>query len=103
MKQKDNIIIKNINFVEGKNSIVIENIKINKNQWINNYLDATKNKNVDLIVKLIGGSEGAAKKLVLEELKNKKNVVTANKALIAKYGDELAKIAKKNKVYLIER
>ena len=33
-------------------------------------------------------------------LKNKKHVVTANKALIAKYGDQLSKIAEKNKVNL---
>ena len=57
-------------------------------------------KNVDLIIELIGGSEGAAKKLVFSALKNKKHVVTANKALIAKYGDELSKIAEKNKVNL---
>ena len=50
--------------------------------------------------RLIGGSEGAAKKLVFNALKNKKHVVTANKALIAKYGDKLAEIAEKNKVNL---
>ena len=49
---------------------------------------------------LIGGAEGPAKKLVFEALKNKKHVVTANKALIAKYGDQLSKIAEKNKVNL---
>ena len=49
---------------------------------------------------MIGGSEGAAKKLVFSALKNKKNVVTANKALIAKYGDQLSKIAEDNKVNL---
>jgi len=49
---------------------------------------------------LIGGSDGPAKKLVFNALKNKKHVVTANKALIAKYGDQLAKIAEKNKVNL---
>ena len=32
--------------------------------------------------------------------KNKKHVVTANKALISKYGDQLSKIAEKNKVNL---
>ena len=47
---------------------------------------------------LIGGAEGIAKKLVFEALKNKKHVITANKALVAKYGDQLAKIAEKNKV-----
>ena len=57
-------------------------------------------KNVDLIVELIGGAEGPAKKLVFNALKNKKHVVTANKALIAKYGDQLSKIAEKNKVNL---
>ena len=45
-------------------------------------------------------AEGPAKKLVFNALKNKKHVVTANKALIAKYGDQLAKIAEKNKVNL---
>ena len=67
---------------------------------MNNYLDATKKENVDLIIELIGGAEGAAKKLVFNALKNKKHVVTANKALIAKYGNELSKIAEKNKVNL---
>ena len=67
---------------------------------MNNYLDATKSKEVDLIVELIGGAEGPAKKLVFNALKNKKHVVTANKALIAKYGDKLARIAEKNKVNL---
>ena len=63
-------------------------------------MDATKSENVDVIVELIGGSEGAAKNLVFKALKNKKHVVTANKALIAKYGDELSKIAEKNNVNL---
>ena len=53
-------------------------------------------KDVDLIIELIGGAEGPAKNLVFQALKNKKHVVTANKALIAKYGDQLAKIAEKN-------
>ena len=89
-----------IKYVSAKNKKRKRNIKINKNQWLNNYLDATKLKDVDLIVELIGGSEGAAKKLVFNALNNKKHVVTANKALIAKYGDQLAKIAEKNKVNL---
>mgnify|MGYP001444310378 FL=1 len=89
-----------IKYVSAKNKKRKRNIKIKKKQWLNNYLDATKNKDVDLIVELIGGSEGPAKKLVFNALKNKKHVVTANKALIAKYGDQLAKIAEKNKVNL---
>ena len=89
-----------ITYVSARNKIKKRKIRIKKNQWLNNYLDATKKKNVDLIVELIGGAEGAAKKLVFNALRNKKHVVTANKALISKYGDVLAKIAEKNKVNL---
>jgi homoserine dehydrogenase len=89
-----------ISYVSAKNKNKKRNIKIKKIQWLNNYLDATKHKDIDLIVELIGGSEGPAKKLVFEALKNKKHVVTANKALIAKYGNQLSKIAEKNNVNL---
>ena len=97
---KKNNCIPNIIFVSAKNRSKKRNIKINKKKWIKNYLDATKSKNVDIIVELIGGAEGAAKKLVFNALKNKKHVVTANKALIAKYGDKLSKIAEENNVNL---
>ena len=56
---------------------------------------------MDIIVELIGGADGPAKKLVFNALRNKKHVVTANKALISKYGDELAKIAEEKKIKLI--
>jgi len=99
LSQKNNC-IPNIVYVSAKNKNRKRGFNINKKQWLNNYLDATKLKNIDLIIELIGGSEGPAKKLVFSALKNKKHVVTANKALIAKYGDELSKIAEKNKVNL---
>ena len=89
-----------VKYVSAKNKNRKRNINIKKKQWLNNYLDATKYEDVDLIIELIGGAEGAAKKLVFNALKNKKHVVTANKALIAKYGDTLSKIAEKNKVNL---
>ena len=89
-----------VKYVSAKNKNKKRIIKIKKDQWLNNYLNATKIKDVDLIVELIGGAEGPAKKLVFNALKNKKHVVTANKGLIAKYGDQLSKIAEKNKVNL---
>ena len=89
-----------IKYVSAKNKNKKRKIKIKKNQWLYNYLDVTKLKDVDLIVELIGGAEGPAKKLVFSALNNRKHVVTANKALIAKYGDRLAKIAEKNSVNL---
>ena len=93
-------VIPNIIFVSAKNFKKKRSIKIPKSKWLSNYMDAATNKNVDIIVELIGGSEGAAKKIVFAALKNKKHVVTANKALISKYGDELSKIAETNKVNL---
>ena len=89
-----------IKYISAKNKNKKRNIKFKKDQWLDNYLDCTKLNDVDLVIELIGGSEGAAKKLVFNALKNKKHVVTANKALIAKYGDVLSQIAEKNKVNL---
>ena len=97
---KKNNCIPNVTYISAKNKKLNRGFKIDKSIWLDNYLDATKKKNVDLIVELIGGAEGPAKKLVFNALKNKKHVVTANKALIAKYGDSLSNIAEKNKVNL---
>jgi len=43
---------------------------------------------IDIIVELIGGY-GVAKELVLKAIANGKHVVTANKALLAKHGNEI--------------
>jgi len=89
-----------VKYVSAKNKQRNRGIKIHKRLWLKNYLEATRIKDIDLVIELIGGAEGPAKKLVFNALKNKKHVVTANKALIAKYGDQLAKIAEQNKVNL---
>ncbi|MBR7798585.1 homoserine dehydrogenase [Undibacterium fentianense] len=47
---------------------------------------------IDIVVELIGGNE-IAKDLVLKAIANGKHVVTANKALIAKHGNEVFKAA----------
>lgn len=48
---------------------------------------------IDIVVELIGGIH-PAKEYILEALKKGKNVVTANKALLAEYGKELFAVAK---------
>ena len=97
---KKNNAIPNILFVCAKNYKKKRNLKINKKIWISNYQKITKDKKIDIVIELIGGAEGPAKKLVFSALKNGKHVVTANKALIAKYGDQLSKIAESNRVNL---
>ena len=59
--------------------------------------DVVKDPNVDLVVETIGGME-PAKSLVLEAIANGKDVVTANKALIAVHGNELFEAAEKSGV-----
>ena len=93
-------VIPNVKYISSKNLNKKRKIKIPKTKWVKNSIDLTKYKDVDIIVELIGGADGIAKKLVFAALKNKIHVITANKSLIAKHGDRLAFIAEKNKVNL---
>jgi homoserine dehydrogenase len=52
---------------------------------------------IDIVVELIGGTT-VARELVLKAIANGKHVVTANKALIAEYGNEIFAAAEKAKV-----
>jgi len=62
-----------------------------KIKFYQNPLDLADDENVDVVVELIGGVD-VAKDLILKALKNSKKVVTANKALIATTGAEIAKV-----------
>ena len=105
IKNKKNIIKKNninfdIKYVSARNKNKKRKIKIPKKKWLKNYLHAAKLKDIDIVIELMGGSQGPAKKLVFEAIKNGKHVVTANKALISKHGDSLSLLAEKKKVNL---
>ena len=89
-----------IKYILAKNLSKKRKIKLPKSKWIKNPNVIFNSKDIDIVVELIGGADGMAKKIVFNSLKNKKHVITANKALIAKYGDQLAYIAQKNKVNL---
>ncbi len=56
-----------------------------------------KDKNIDIVIELIGGT-GIAKDLVLEAIRHGKHVVTANKALLATHGNEIFKAAQQRGV-----
>ncbi len=89
-----------IKYISAKKFNKKRKVKIPKAKWIKNAISLASKKDVDIIVELIGGSENVAKKIVFSALKKGKHVITANKALMAKYGDELAYIAEKNNVNL---
>ena len=68
--------------------------------WEDDPLSLADRDDIDLIVEVIGGSDGAAKTLIERALQNRKHVVTANKALIAKHGLYLAELAENKGVNL---
>ena len=62
--------------------------------------DVVNHPDVEVVLELIGGTS-IAKDLTEKALKNKKHVITANKALIAKHGNDLLKLAKDNSVSIL--
>ena len=53
--------------------------------------------NCDILIELIGEEKGLSFDLVKNALENNIHVITANKAMLSKYGNELFKIAERNK------
>ncbi|MDC0436966.1 homoserine dehydrogenase [Candidatus Pelagibacter sp.] len=86
--------------ISAKNINKKRKFKINKKIFYKNPLEIFKNKKIDVLFEVIGLSDGISKKLVETALKNKIHVITPNKALIAKHGDYLSKLAEDNRVNL---
>ena len=90
----------NIVAISAKNKNKKRRFKIDKKIFYSNPLNIFKEKKIDILFESIGQSDGISKKIVEYALKKKINVITPNKALISKHGDQLAKLAEKNKVNL---
>lgn len=75
-------------------------VDISKYIWEDEPLALAGREDVDAVLELIGGSEGSAYDLVKAALSNGKSVVTANKAMMAHHGYELAMLAETNGVSL---
>lgn len=60
-------------------------------------LQVVNNPEIEIVIELIGG-DGLAKDLVMQAIEQGKHVVTANKALIAKHGNEIFAAAQKKGV-----
>jgi homoserine dehydrogenase len=69
--------------------------------WFDDPVALAGSPDIDLFVELVGGSDGPAKAAVETALKAGKPVVTANKALIAEHGAELAALAESQGVPLL--
>ena len=86
--------------ISAKNINKKRQFPINKNIFYKNPIEIFSNEKIDVLFECVGLSDGISKKIVEIALKKKINVITPNKALIAKHGDSLSKLAEKNKVNL---
>ncbi|QJB70326.1 homoserine dehydrogenase [Parasphingorhabdus halotolerans] len=75
-------------------------VNLGKYQWIDDLGALATNPDVDCVVELIGGSDGTALELAKNSLNARKSFITANKAMIAHHGMELARLAEDHGVSL---
>ena len=68
--------------------------------WFDDPVDMANNGNIDVLVELVGGAEGTADQAVRAALARGLHVVTANKALLARHGVELAQMAEEKGLLL---
>lgn len=100
-RQKDEFYYKTGTRVEIK-KILVRNLAKKRPQLApkviltDQWSDILNDEEIDIIVEVMGGIE-PARSYILEALNAKKNVVTANKDLLAEHGKELLDTAKANK------
>ena len=70
-------------------------VKVDNSVLTENADEIFSDPEIDIVVEVIGGIE-PAKQFIEKAIANNKYVVTANKALLAKFGEELFELAEKN-------
>ena len=85
-----------ISAVTAKSKTKDRGIDLSSYQWETDPVSLANREDIDVFIELIGGHEGAAKEAVEVAISKGKNVVTANKALLAHHGHELALKAEEN-------
>lgn len=68
--------------------------------WFDDPVDLARDADIDVFIELMGGEDGPARDSVEAAIAAGKHVVTANKALLAMHGHELAVAAEENEVAL---
>jgi homoserine dehydrogenase len=82
-----------ITAVSARSRGIDRGVDLSSYAWEDDATRLAHRDDVDCVVEVIGGSDGPAKALVGQALAAGKHVVTANKALIAHHGQELAEAA----------
>ena len=84
--------------VSAQNKDKDRGIDLSGFEWFTDPVEMATSDKIDVFVELIGGDSGPAEDAVRAAIKAGKHVITANKALLAKHGNELAKLAEKHNV-----
>ena len=69
-------------------------------RWVDDMGELATAADIDVVVELVGGSDGPALTLARETLSNGRALVTANKAMVAHHGAELASLAESKQAAL---
>lgn len=85
-----------ITAVSARNRLRDRGVDLSEYEWFDDPVALAKSENVDLFVELIGGEDGPALASIKAALDIGKPVVTANKALLARHGVNLARIAEES-------
>ena len=85
-----------ISAVTAKNKDKERGVDLTPYPWEQDPISLVKRDDVDVFIELIGGHEGVAKEALELAIKNGKDVITANKALLAHHGQSLALIAEES-------
>jgi homoserine dehydrogenase len=86
--------------ISARNRGKQRDVDLSPYKWCDDPVALADDPTIDVVVELIGGDEGPARALVERALANGKSVVTANKALLARHGVALARLAEGNGVSL---
>ena len=85
-----------ISAVTAKSKTKDRGVDLSSYKWERDPISLANREDIDVFIELIGGHEGAAKDAVEIAISKGKNVITANKALLAHHGHELALKAEEN-------
>ena len=88
----------NVLAVSAKSRDKKRDVDLTGAEWITDCRDIADIDNVDVVIELVGGSEGVAKELVEKAITNGKSVITANKALVATHGNNIRELVAKHDV-----
>ncbi len=84
-----------ITAISARDRLKNRGLDLSRYAWVDDPVQMASRDDVDVVVELVGGSDGPALALARNSITQGKAFVTANKAMIAHHGLELAKAAER--------